>query len=500
MSIRITGMESGLDTESIITELVKANSTKIDKLTKEQTRLQWKQTAWQDLNSKIYSLFSGTLSKLRFSDAYKQKATTVSDTSKASIVASSTAVDGTQTLTVDRMATSGYLTGARLSEDGSFTTSSKLSDINADLVGKTITVDDTEVTITEDMTVSAFTKALAKAGINASFDATNQRFFLSAKATGEDADFTLGGDSDALAALGLNWEDNLDEEGNVIDKTGAVRILGQDAKITLNGAEFTSDTNTFSINGLTITAKAVTGEDEVLTINTETDYDGIYDTIKDFFTKYNEVVNEMSKLYNADSNSDMDPLTDEEKSAMTESQIDEWEEKIKSGLLSGDSTISTVRNAMAEVMMSPITIDGKKVYLSDFGISTADYFTADENERYAYHIDGDSDDTISGTNADKLKSAIAADPESVASFFQQLCNNLYTKLNTLMASTTYSSIYKVYDDKQMKADIEDYDDLIEAAQEKLTAQEDKWYSKFSAMETALSKINSQSSYLTSLFS
>ena len=51
MPIRITGMNSGLDTESIITELVKAKSVKKDSLVKAQTRLEWKQNAWKELNS-----------------------------------------------------------------------------------------------------------------------------------------------------------------------------------------------------------------------------------------------------------------------------------------------------------------------------------------------------------------------------------------------------------------------------------------------------------------
>ena len=41
MPIRITGMNSGLDTESIITELVKAKSVKKDSLVKAKTKLEW---------------------------------------------------------------------------------------------------------------------------------------------------------------------------------------------------------------------------------------------------------------------------------------------------------------------------------------------------------------------------------------------------------------------------------------------------------------------------
>ena len=58
MSIRLTGMASGLDTDTMVQELVKASSSKKESLEKSKTSLGWKQTAWSDLNTKIYSFFS----------------------------------------------------------------------------------------------------------------------------------------------------------------------------------------------------------------------------------------------------------------------------------------------------------------------------------------------------------------------------------------------------------------------------------------------------------
>lgn len=497
--IRITGMNSGLDTEAMISELSKAHSSKVTTLQKKQTRLEWKQEAWKNLNGKIYSLFSNTLSKLKFSDAYRKKTTTCSDSTKATVVASAGAVNGSQSLTVDSLATAGYLTGARIGDKGRYKADSKVSELDASLVGKTISVNGEDVTITEDTTMSSLAKELSDKGINASFDATNQRFFLSAKATGADNDFVLGGDADALAALGFDYESNLDADGEIIDKTGAVRIKGTNATITLNGAEFTSDTNTFAINGLTVTVKGTTVPGETLSINTETDYDGIYDTIKGFIKEYSDLMNEMTKLYNAASNKSMDPLTDEEKDAMTDTQIEQWEEKIKSGILSGDSTIATVRNELSKIMMQPIEIGGEKIYLADYGIATGDYFSTEVDARYAYHIDGDPDDQLTGSAEDKLKSAIAADPDAVAQFFQKLSNNLYTKLNDLMASTEYSSIYKVYDDKQMKSDLSDFEKKIQEAQQKLADLEDKWYAKFAKMEAAMASMQNGQNSISALF-
>ena len=116
MPIRITGMNSGLDTESIITELVKAKSVKKDSLVKAQTKLQWKQDAWKELNAKVYSLYSKTLSNMRLKSDYSKKDTKVSDSSIASVITGTKAVNGVQTLKVEELATTGYLTGAALKD------------------------------------------------------------------------------------------------------------------------------------------------------------------------------------------------------------------------------------------------------------------------------------------------------------------------------------------------------------------------------------------------
>ena len=125
MSIKLSGMISGLDTDSMITELVSAYSEKKDNIYRNQKTLEYKQDAWKSMNTKIYNLFSGKLSSLRFSANYAKKASQVSST-KASVTAGSTAVNGTQSLKITQLAKSGYLTGARL--DGSYTADSKMSE------------------------------------------------------------------------------------------------------------------------------------------------------------------------------------------------------------------------------------------------------------------------------------------------------------------------------------------------------------------------------------
>ena len=674
MTIRITGMNSGLDTETIITELVSAQSAKKNSLVKAQTKLSWKMDAWKTLNSKIYSFYTGTVSDLRLSSAYRKKKTTVSNPSVASVLTEINASDGVQTLKVNKLAKSGYLTGAELKNASgnraSYTSATKLKDIEGmqlDADGKiNLTLKtggkSTDISLSGDATIADLTNQLKNAGVNASFDATYQRMFISATTTGADADFSLTANNEngfnALSALGINvldkatkaeytrvanmsdedkaayidaqvqaktktaneaitaaektiadnqklydeffeknedpeivkddlrtseqiaeykermtaYRDGLkeapegeteeektereaklksaeatlksvdtiagyvskmesaqktkaDNEALVADDSAAIReqvtkdleerismansaltsnayssqatrIEGQDAEIELNNATFTSAANNFTINGMTITA--LTESSDTITLTTTNDYDGIYDTIKNFIKGYNELINEMDKLYNADSSKGYEPLTSDEKKEMSDSEIEDWEKKIKDSLLRRDSTVSDVSSALEEVMGAGYTVGGKTYYLSSFGINTLGYFTAADNEKHAYHIDGDPDDSSTSGNEDVLKKMITNDPTTVMNFFQQLNNSLYTKLTEKMGANSMSSIYKAYNDKQMKEEYDAYTSDIAAQEEKLTALQDKWYQKFSAMETALAKLSSKTSAISGL--
>ena len=106
---------------------------------------------------------------------------------------------------------------------------------------------------------------------------------------------------------------------------GASRKVGQDSEIELNGATFTSNSNNYSINGITIQVTAKTKDDEQVTITTDTDVDAIYKSIKDMFTEYNKLIKSMDEAYNADSSKGYEPLTDDEKSAMTDDEVEKWE-------------------------------------------------------------------------------------------------------------------------------------------------------------------------------
>lgn len=278
---------------------------------------------------------------------------------------------------------------------------------------------------------------------------------------------------------------------------GATRINGQDSVITLNGAEYTSTSNTYKINGLTIEALAETGGEEI-GINVKTDTEAVYNKIKDFFKQYNELMNEMTSLFNADSAKGYEPLTTEEKDAMTDTEIEEWEKKVKSALLRRDDTLGGLQSVMTSAMSKTYEINGKKYSLASFGIMTLGVLNANDNEENAYHINGDKDDSYVSAKNNQLMSMIEDDPDTVTEFFKQLTTGLYDSLDDKMRSTQLSSAYTVYNDKQMAKEYSDYTTTIKKWEEKVTKMEDTYYKQFAAMEAALAKLQGNSSSLSGL--
>ena len=494
MAMRLNGLMSGIDTESIIQQLVEARSTKVTTAKKAQMKIDYKINAWKSLNTKLKNLQSKYISNMRFSDAYTKKTTKVSNSDIVSVLTGDSAVLGTQSLKVTQTAKTGILTGGKLSENGSVTALTKISDlVGADCEGKSIKITSkdgsksADIQLTAESTISDVLTQMRNAGFNASFDEKQQRIFISSKESGELNDFDITGDADVLTALKLQESVN-----------GATKVKGQDAEIELNGAKFTSSNNVFEINGLTFTVLKE-AKDETVTVTTERDTSGIYNMVKDFLKEYNSIINEIDKLYNADSAKGYEPLTSEEKESLSETEIKEWEDKIKDSILRRDSNLNTVGSALKEIMSSGFEINGKTYHLFDFGIETLGYFSSADNEKNAYHINGDPDDDSTSGNADKLMGMITNDPDTVVAFFTKLSQSLYSKMSDLSKSVQgYRSFGNFYDDKKMKDDYDSYTTKIAELEEQLNKYEDSWYAKFAKMESAMAKMQQNTSAITSL--
>ena len=219
--VALSGMNSGLDTDSIVTALVSGYKAKKDNYVKAQTKLEWTQDAWKDLNSKIYGFYSSTLSPMRFSSAFSVKKAQ-SASSKATVSASSDAVSGTQSLKIKNLATSGYLTGGvvKATSGDKIKGSTKLSELGiTDGSSLSLTVDgkETNFTVDGDTTINQFVVKLKEAGVNASFDEANQRFFVSSKKSGAAGDFSLKANNAAGNTLLQNLKLNTTTAADVKD-------------------------------------------------------------------------------------------------------------------------------------------------------------------------------------------------------------------------------------------------------------------------------------------
>ena len=646
MAMRMTGLISGMDTESMVKELVQASSSKVDKVKQQKQLLEWKKEAWQGLNTKLYDFYKTEVSNLRLPSSFKAKSAKSSDDTKVSVKALSGSANGAHAVSVKQLASSAYLTGANIkARGGSFETYSsagnsvnfadmKDSDGNAlNLVGKTITIgngNDTgdltfelggtgsngvanvselneklantagfeklsasisdgkivftnksekkdsdgvvtgtkftikseglgidgelgyeatddgkkptlsgttdmrikstfisadinrstkladigiavgttfsikgkDFVVDKDTTIQDFADGLSKMGVSANFDVNQGRFYINAASTGADYDFDItSSDSNALDILGISRA------------AGATKVDAQDAIIEYNGVEYTGSSNTFELNGLSITAQGVTGkydkatgtftEDSPISVEVGSDTEGVYNTIKNFVKKYNELIDEMNKLYN-EKKPKYEPLTDDERSKLSDKQIEQWEKEAKVGLLRRDETISTLLSNMRSILNNGIKVTDKDGKESTFTLSSLGIVTGDYSENGKLHILGDKDDPLYAAETNKLMETIESNPEIVSQVFvgdkenPGVGQSLYSSLAKSMARTTSSHSLTFYDDITLDDEIKSKDEDIDKWNEKLQKLEDRYYDQFAAMEKAMAEMQQQQSYLASL--
>lgn len=455
MGMRLTGLVSGMDTDAVIKQMTSAYTAKRDKVWKAKESLTYKQDAWKDLNKEVYNMFN-QLSKLRLKSTYQRSEPSSTNEDVASVTGDS--IQGQHDVTVKQIASQTYITGGVVHQSQPINVSGSL----------TVTVGgkERELDITPDMSMAQVARKLTEAGVIANFDENNARLFLASKLTGTSSDFEISGDASLLDAIGLG--------------STATKQIGKDAIINLNGVDFTSSSNKITVNNMTINAKSIGST----SIGMKTD-DNIFNTVKSFIKDYNALIKRIDSSYNSTAAKGLSPLTDEEKDALTDRQIEEWEDKLKEGALSKDETLSSL-SSLLKTTMSSISVDGMN--LTHMGITLGGYFTTEKDERGVYNID-----------EDKLQKVIAEDPDKVVNFLTKLTGTLYDKLNNRMKSSSLNSIYTAYNDKQIKSNLAGYEKKIAEWEEKIAKAEDKWYKQFARMESVLSKTQNQANYLSNFF-
>ncbi|AMX82324.1 flagellar cap protein FliD [Geobacillus subterraneus] len=492
-NMRISGLASGMDIDQIVKDLMKAERMPLDKLQQKKQLLEWQRDDYRAMNTLLQGLDDYLFSNITLQSSMLKKTVSSSNEAAVTATASSSAANVATTIQVSQVATSAvWLSDAAVRVDkASFSvaadTTLTINVTNGDGSTKQATI-----TVKQGTTLDGLIAQLnnnADLGVSAFYDEQTGRISIMKKETGAQASLVLADQTTAdFFAQKLGFTGAAAGQ----DLTG--KTAGQDAQVTLNGLTTTRSSNTFTINGVTYTVKG-TG---TATVSVSTDVDAMVNAIKGFVDKYNEVIAKINAELKEERYRDYPPLTDEQKEAMTEKQVELWEEKARSGMLRGDSILSS---ALSQMRMDLYTkVEGANIpsgfsQLAQLGITTS-----------SNYLDGGKliiDET-------KLREKIKENPEAVYQLFNQDSTNEAEKgLARRLRDTIKETIGKIeqkagktiWTNQQFAIgrDLIQINDQIDRFEDRLKLIEDRYYRQFTAMEEAIQRANQQSMYLMNAF-
>jgi flagellar hook-associated protein 2 len=496
-SMRVGGLASGIDTDSLVEQLMNAEKQKLYKMQQEQTKLTWQQDSYREVSTSLKS-FDDMLTNMKLSTTYNQK-TTTSSSSAITATADSTASNGSYSIEVTQVATAAInVSTDRVGGDNfnpnepigeQYTVSFTTYDQDGKEIpyNKTFNASDSLNDILKDITNS-------NAGVRASYDTQSGKVVMEKKYTGD-----------------LN-EDIYDNDGKLLSRnaeidfgtdnaffTGFLNLKnenesgGQNAKITYNGVlDVETAKNSYSLGGVTF--NFVDKTDGPVRISVDNDVDAAYNKIKEFVDKYNEIIENINGRLDEKVYRDYPPLTDDQKKEMSEDEIKLWEEKAKSGMLKGDSVLQNSLFSMRNAWYSNVETGGEYTQLAQIGIKTSNDYL--ENGKLV--IDEKT-----------LKDALRENPDGVYKLFSNSAEGNSQGILQRMEKTVDSTLDNLYkkagkstytnDQFTIGKRLDDVQKRIDDFQDYLTQTEDRYWRQFSAMEQAISQMNQQSAYLTSSF-
>lgn len=627
-STAISGLASGIDTATIIDDLITAESTKLNALKQKQQLAEWKQEAYRSIISDITTFnstyFSTTSSSsLIKSSNYLQYTASSSDTTAITATAASTATAGSHTITVSQLATAATLTASgaiskgvvasgtptytsgqsfvitvdgaeyTVEIDSSVTDVDSLQDAIDEAVGTatsgTSTVSKVVVatnsdgyltfTAGEDSGVQAISiadsssnGALSDLGFGTDSSTSNQISTSSTMATiaaqmstamtfnsdGE-ANFTINGVSlycdeddtlstvierinssdagvtakyDELTGRLVLTADTLgagatitasDTDGTFISSLlGGTITAGTDSVVTLDGTKLTRNTNSVTVDGVTYKLNAVTTEAATVTVAQDTE--AISSLISNFVDAYNTLIETINAALDETYDSDYPPLTEDQEAEMTETEIANWNEVAKTGLLASDPLLTKMLSTMRNALMN--SVSGSSLTLADIGITTGTYTEngklyldedalteAIESDASAIaELFGQKSTSYSTTTASGVR-ALSSSERSTRSSEEGIAWRFYDTLLDYVATGVDSAGNKGFlleragidsdgsdTDNAITNQINEYESRISDEEDRLETLRDRLEAQYLAMESAISELNSQSSYIASLTS
>ena len=347
------------------------------------------------------------------------------------------------------------------------------------------TINDVDFEFGNDISLSKMISQInsSKAGVTLSYSDITDKFTMTADNTGAGDNIDVSDTTGTLmAALG------------VTSSTGAVTD-GKNAILTVDGQQITRSSNNITINGVKVGLEKTTSE--AITVTMKADSTSLKDTITKFVEDYNTMIDLINTYINDDTDSDYPPLTDAQREDMTEDQITKWEAKSKAGILKGDSTLRSLASKLQQTMYGSAVKGG--ISLLNLGITSAGY-----GENGKLEIDEDKLTEALSTKASEITELFTSDnglATKMTSIFDDAISTSGTRGNrgslveiAGVEDTTSATQNSLYDQ------IEDINDLIDVLNDRLDDEQKRLWNKFSAMETALSNLNSQSSLLSSFTS
>lgn len=525
MVTRVGGLASGMDIDGLVEKLMSAERTPYNKLTQTKQKYEWQRDAYRDVNTKVKAfddfLFNDmTLQK----DFYKK--TVVSTNSAVSAVA--TTADNGQSLTIGSVTqlarsgnakTSGVIAkgteGTKTLAELNVLSSGSTQEVSMKVLQKDGTMKDVKVEFSSDDTLDSVISKLKKdTGLNAFYDKQSGQISISTQATGvaDSYPITLNGEDENHNPIEVIRQTTasvyVESGSNFFTSLGfengkSLITNGQNAKVTINGAEIERKSNTFNIDGFDITLNNTYNGDvgQPIDLTTKVDTDNMVDKIKKFVETYNGLIESLNGLTKEARFRDYAPLTEEQKKDMDEKEIESWEKQSKSGILRGDSILNSVLNNMRTTMYS--SGGGKQ----DIRATATDPSQNFINSLYEMGITTSSKTSDRGKleiNETKLREAIEKDPEQV---FKTFTDN--TKGNEGIVQKLRSNLQATTRDIEKKAGkldsvnatftlgryLNDTEDRIDNWKSKLANIEARYWKQFGAMESAINKANQQSSSL-----
>lgn len=387
----------------------------------------------------------------------------------------------------------------------------------------------------DNKTLNDLATAFSNSGANiqGGYDTVNDSFSLYNKTSGSANKIGLKANNEASADL-LNklhlasydsQNNTLGTEATFVNGTMNPAAVGTNAKATIDGKTYESSTNKLNVanviynfNG--VSAKNADGTSQASTISVSQDTDKIVDNVKKFVETYNSLIDSLNTKYREEKNTDYKPLTKKQEGEMTESQIDKWNEKAKSGLLYHDNNIYSIISDMREALYTKV--DAVDTVLTDSKGNKYSY-----NSMSSIGITSSTNQGHITLDEEKLKKALTEDPDCVYQLFASDQDSTYVAgstnknqadtytsksdyLNTGIANRLYNAMttnisnLESYAGTSKETDDESYlGKLITNMNTKMTSfqtlmksYESKLYEKYDAMEVALSKLGTQLSYIT----